>query len=72
MLFRSHSPHHRGENNTGQVWNDLELLLRDNSKIERFRDLATTTLLNGHGPVAAPNKIDQAIQLAHHLQTQGR
>lgn len=33
------SPYHRGENQTGTVYNDLELLLRDGSHIERFRDL---------------------------------
>lgn len=35
------SPHHRGENSTGTVYNDLDLLLRDNANIERFRDLDT-------------------------------
>jgi hypothetical protein len=33
------SPHHRGENATGTVYNDLTLLLRDADHIERFRDL---------------------------------
>lgn len=33
------SPHHRGENQTRTVYNDLELLLRDPAHIERFRDL---------------------------------
>jgi hypothetical protein len=33
-----HSPHHRGENDTGTVYNDLGLLLRDGEHIERFRD----------------------------------
>jgi hypothetical protein len=35
-----YSPHHRGENDRHTVYNDLELLLRDASQIERFRDLA--------------------------------
>lgn len=34
-----HSPHHRGENPAGTVYNDLELLLRDAQHIEKFRDL---------------------------------
>jgi hypothetical protein len=34
-----HSPHHRGENPAGTVYNDLGLLLRDAEHIERFRDL---------------------------------
>lgn len=31
------SPHHRGENDRGTVYNDLKLLLRDGSNVERFR-----------------------------------
>lgn len=34
-----HSAHHRGENQAGTVFNDLDLLLRDADHIERFRDL---------------------------------
>lgn len=34
-----HSPHHAGQNDTGTVYNDLGLLLRDSEHIERFRDL---------------------------------
>ena len=34
-----HSPHHRGENDRGRPYNDLELLLRDAKHIEEFRDL---------------------------------
>jgi hypothetical protein len=33
------SPHHRGENSQGVVYNDFELLLRDAEHIEKFRDL---------------------------------
>jgi hypothetical protein len=44
-----HSPHHRGENDRGVKYNDLELLLRDEKHIEMFRDLAlagpTTTAI---------------------------
>lgn len=35
-----YSPHHRGENDRGVVYNDLELLLRDSKHVEMFRDLA--------------------------------
>lgn len=35
-----YSPHHCGENDSGKVYNDLELLLRDAKHIEAFRDLA--------------------------------
>lgn len=34
----ANSPHHRGENERGTVYNDLELLLRDARHIEMFRD----------------------------------
>lgn len=34
------SPHHRGQNTHGTVYNDLDLLLRDAEHLERFRDLA--------------------------------
>lgn len=34
-----HSPHNRGENERGEVYNDIELLLRDAQHIEKFRDL---------------------------------
>jgi hypothetical protein len=33
------SAHHRGENESGTVYNDIELLLRDAKRIEKFRDL---------------------------------
>lgn len=33
------SPHHRGENDSGTVYNDLELLLRSSQQVEKFRDL---------------------------------
>jgi hypothetical protein len=39
------SPHHRGENDSGAVYNDLGLLLRNAEKIEHFRDLE-----RGEGP----------------------
>lgn len=35
-----YSPHHRGENRDGTVYDDLGLLLRDAAHIEKFRDLA--------------------------------
>jgi hypothetical protein len=45
-----HSPHHRGENEQGTVYNELTLLLRDAEHIERFRDLWRA------GPNATPGK----------------
>jgi hypothetical protein len=33
------SPHHRGENDTGQVWDDLELICRDGKHVEMLRDM---------------------------------
>jgi hypothetical protein len=43
------SPHPRGENAQGTVYNDIELLLRDAANVERFRDLERGT---GGRPVA--------------------
>ena len=34
------SPFHRGENEAGRIYNELDLLLRDGAHIEQFRDLA--------------------------------
>jgi hypothetical protein len=34
------SPFHRGENQQGRVWNDFELIFRDDHHIEQFRDFA--------------------------------
>lgn len=34
-----YSPHHAGRNDQGQIYNDIELLLRDAAHIEKFRDL---------------------------------
>lgn len=42
------SPHHAGQNERQQVYNDLTLLLRDADRIEKFRDLA-----RGDGPAPA-------------------
>lgn len=42
-----HSAHHRGENDRGTVYNDLELVLRDAKHVEMFRDLE-------RNPPAAP------------------
>lgn len=50
------SPHHRGENDSGTVYNDLALLLRDAAHIERFRDFERNPPAaprNGrHGPMS--------------------
>lgn len=47
------SPHHRGENDTRTVYDDIELVLRDSAHIEKFRDLAR----GDSGP--APPKLPQ-------------
>jgi hypothetical protein len=59
-----HSAHHRGDNDTGTVYNDLGLLLRDAANVERFRDLARGPRqpgrrVNGQAP-ARPIDTDRA------------
>lgn len=49
-----HSPHHRGENSSRTVYNDLTLLLRDTEHIEKFRDLE----LNGAQPHPASSRLE--------------
>lgn len=53
------SPHHRGENPTSTVYNDLELLLRDAGHIEKFRDFERHAPSTNGGPRATPG--EQAI-----------
>jgi hypothetical protein len=56
------SPHHRGENPHGTIYNNLELLLRDAEHIERFRDLQR----EGNGNGGPPKLADlHAAQAAH-------
>jgi len=43
----ANSPHHRGENDQGTVYNELTLLLRDAEHIERFRDFWRAGPANG-------------------------
>jgi hypothetical protein len=52
-----HSPHHCGHNDTGTVYNDLELLLRDAKHIEGFRDLQR----DGPTPVRAGKQTRQML-----------
>lgn len=52
-----HSPHHRGENQSSTVYNDLELLLRNAAHIERFRDLE-----HGHGGPGPESPQDRAAR----------
>lgn len=33
------SAHHRGENDRGEIYNDIELLLKSSKQVEKFRDL---------------------------------
>lgn len=54
-----HSPHHRGENDSRTVYNDLELLLRDAAHIEKFRDLERQAPSTNGGPRITPG--EQAI-----------
>lgn len=46
------SPHHRGENERGTVYNDLELLLKSSKHLENFRDLKRSggTVVQIRGP----------------------
>jgi hypothetical protein len=56
-----HSPHHRGENTTNTVYNDLGLLLRDGDHIERFRDLER----NGPATPASTGDAYAALEAAY-------
>jgi hypothetical protein len=58
-----HSPHHRGENEQGTVYNELDLLLRDAAHIEQFRDLWR------HGP---PRQIGKQTRNAMRISQQMR
>jgi len=53
------SPHHCGENDTGQVWDDLTLICRSGSKLEMFRDMQEPRTRPGmqpnHGRTGAEN-----------------
>lgn len=61
-----HSPHHRGENDQGTVYNELDLLLRDAAHIEQFRDLWR------HGPPAQIGRqTNKALRIAEEMQAMG-
>ena len=51
-----HSPHHRGENDRHEVYNDIELLLRDAKQIEKFRDLERRSRNGSSRDAAAKRK----------------
>lgn len=53
------SPHHRGENESRTVYNDLGLLLRDASHIEMFRDYKRQAPATNGAPRTTPG--EQAI-----------
>jgi hypothetical protein len=53
------SPHHRGENKTSTVFNDLELLLRDAKHIEMFRDLRTGTAASRNPSESVTDLVDR-------------
>jgi hypothetical protein len=58
-----HSPHHRGENEQGTVYNDLSLLLRDGEYIERFRDFWRAGPSNGPPGKATLRMVRTAQQM---------
>jgi hypothetical protein len=67
--------HHRGENDAGKPWNDLELLLRNAKMIEQFRDFKR----NSQTWVPANRKAreaeaydDQLREVQEHLREEGR
>jgi hypothetical protein len=62
-----HSPHHRGENDSGTVYNDLELLLRDAAHIEKFRDyeLRPETRPLGRGLNDTDRRVAETMRQAH-------
>lgn len=51
------SPHHRGENERGTVYNDLELILRSAGNIEKFRDIKRGTRARPTGRGPAPPRL---------------
>ena len=48
------SPYHRGENDTGQRYDDLELILRTGSKLEKFRETSRAPSRAHLGPGMVP------------------
>jgi hypothetical protein len=64
------SPHHRGDNDTNTVYNDLELLLRSPKHIERFRDLARKPTRTGF-QTAATRQASRFDQVADELEKRG-
>jgi hypothetical protein len=59
----AHSPHHRGENEQGTVYNELTLLLRDAEHIERFRDFWRAGPPNGPPGKATLRMVRTAQQM---------
>ena len=51
------SPFHSGENDTGHLYNDLTLILRNGTKLERFRDMAKES-----GAKALPVQVDEELE----------
>jgi hypothetical protein len=48
----SKSPHHMGHNDTGTVYDDLELICRSDDNLERFRDMRFGNGKGNNGPSA--------------------
>jgi hypothetical protein len=61
-----HSRFHCGENDSGTVFNDLGLLLRDGEHVEKFRELERA------GPQPAPAYAPELAQIARLRQMTGR
>jgi len=54
----AYSKHHRGENDEGRVWDDLELICRDGSHVEMFRDMPRNR--SSPGPPAKRDDVAKA------------
>lgn len=54
------SPHHSGQNETGMVYNELTLLLRDVEHVEKFRELHH----NGAAPRLVPGRKEHPLEVA--------
>lgn len=55
------SPHHRGENDSATVYDDLGLLLRDAAHIEKFRDMERAGPALRLAPTRKPTLVENSI-----------
>lgn len=56
------SPYHRGENERGEVYNGLGLLLRDSEHVEKFIAFHRGEKTNGSGPKVPIHPVDRQLQ----------